>query len=66
MNTTTIEINDTIAAIATAHGVGSIAIIRLSGARALDIASKITKLQEFTPRHAYLNKLYKVLEGLND
>ena len=66
MNTTTIDINDTIAAIATAHGVGSIAIIRLSGSRAIEIASKITKLQEFTPRHAYLKKLYNSKDELLD
>ena len=35
--------NDTITAIATAYGVGSIAIIRLSGERALSIAEILTK-----------------------
>lgn len=35
--------NDTIVAIATAHGVGSISIIRLSGERALEIALKLSK-----------------------
>ena len=32
--------NETIAAVATAHGVGSISIIRLSGADALSLAPK--------------------------
>ncbi|MGB5965708.1 MAG: hypothetical protein WBG65_09260, partial [Sulfurimonadaceae bacterium] len=34
--------NDTITAIATAYGVGSIAIIRLSGDNALSIAKTLT------------------------
>ena len=34
--------NDTISAIATANGIGSIAIIRLSGDRALEIAKTLT------------------------
>ncbi|WP_317906107.1 hypothetical protein, partial [Campylobacter coli] len=38
--------NDTIVAIATAHGVGSISIIRLSGERALEIALKLSKKNE--------------------
>ncbi|EDP6017561.1 hypothetical protein FWB61_08210, partial [Campylobacter jejuni] len=33
--------SDTIAAIATAHGVGSISIVRLSGERALEFALKL-------------------------
>ena len=54
MTTTT----DTIAAIATAHGIGSIAIIRLSGGDALEIAKKITKKENLTPRYATLSTLY--------
>ena len=34
---------DTIAAIATSHGIGSIAVIRLSGPASLDIAEKLSK-----------------------
>jgi tRNA modification GTPase len=48
----------TIAAIATAHGVGSIAIIRLSGPRSLDIAKILSKRNDFQPRHATLTSLY--------
>ncbi|MGG7047777.1 MULTISPECIES: tRNA uridine-5-carboxymethylaminomethyl(34) synthesis GTPase MnmE [unclassified Campylobacter] len=50
--------SDTIAAIATANGIGSIGIIRLSGADALNTALKLTKRQTLTPRHATLTKIY--------
>ncbi|MDD3476083.1 MAG: tRNA uridine-5-carboxymethylaminomethyl(34) synthesis GTPase MnmE [Sulfurimonas sp.] len=49
---------DTISAIATANGIGSIAIIRISGDRALEIASKITRKENFTPRYASLSNIY--------
>jgi len=58
--------NDTIAAIATANGVGSIAIIRLSGDRALEIAKKITKKENFTPRYATLTDVYDLQGTLID
>lgn len=50
--------NDTIVAIATAYGVGSIAIVRLSGDEALSIALKATKKDTLTPRYATLSKFY--------
>ena len=50
--------NDTICAIATANGIGSIAIIRLSGERALDIAKQLTKQENFPPRYAKLTNVY--------
>ncbi len=50
--------NETIAAVATAGGIGSVAIVRLSGDKALDIAKKITKRSSFTPRYATLTDLY--------
>ncbi len=50
--------NDTIAAVATAGGIGSVAIVRVSGDRALDIAKKLTKRSSFTPRYATLSDLY--------
>ncbi len=50
--------NDTIAAIATAHGVGSIAIIRLSGPRALPIALELSRRDSLPPRYALLSPLY--------
>ncbi len=49
---------DTIAAIATAHGVGSIAIIRLSGDGACSIADALTKGRPLKKRHAHLYPLY--------
>jgi tRNA modification GTPase len=50
--------NDTISAIATANGIGSIAIIRISGDRALEIAKKLTHKKEFSPRYATLTTVY--------
>jgi tRNA modification GTPase len=50
--------NHTISAIATANGVGSIAIIRISGDRALDIAKKLSHRDDFSPRYATLTNIY--------
>ena len=50
--------NETIAAVATAHGVGAISIIRLSGANALSLALKLTKITSLVPRYATLTKIY--------
>jgi len=50
--------SDTISAIATANGVGSIAIIRISGDRALEIAKKLTHKDQFIPRYATLTTVY--------
>ncbi|WP_434657241.1 tRNA uridine-5-carboxymethylaminomethyl(34) synthesis GTPase MnmE [Sulfurimonas sp. NW9] len=50
--------NETIAAIATANGIGSIAIIRLSGEKALTIAKQLTCKENFIPRHATLTNIY--------
>ncbi|EOI7633128.1 tRNA uridine-5-carboxymethylaminomethyl(34) synthesis GTPase MnmE [Campylobacter jejuni] len=50
--------SDTIAAIATAHGVGSISIVRLSGQRALEFALKLSHKTKLTPRHATFTKLF--------
>lgn len=49
---------DTITAIATANGIGSISIIRLSGDDALSIAKTLTQRETFTPRHATLSNIY--------
>jgi len=49
---------DTIAAIATAHGVSSISIIRLSGQDACKIAQTISKKETIFPRKALLTSLY--------
>ncbi len=50
---------ETIAAIATAHGIGSISIIRVSGDKALQIAQKLSKKDTIIPRYATLSYLYK-------
>ena len=58
--------NDTIAAIATANGIGSIAIIRLSGDKALDIVKSITHKDDFSPRYATLTNVYNFNKTLID
>ena len=58
--------SDTIAAIATAHGIGSIAIIRLSGERSLPIAKILTKREILSPRNATLAPLYDSSDELID
>jgi tRNA modification GTPase len=61
-----ITTKDTITAIATANGVGSIAIIRISGDMALNIAQKLSKRESFTPRYAYLSNIYDSDDELID
>ena len=58
--------HNSIAAIATAHGVSSISIIRVSGDAALEIAHKISHLENITPRHAHLTSLYNFNNELID
>ena len=58
--------NETIAAIATANGIGSIAIIRLSGDDALQIAKTLTCKEGFQPRHATLTNIYNQKNELID
>ncbi|MCD4668437.1 MAG: tRNA uridine-5-carboxymethylaminomethyl(34) synthesis GTPase MnmE [Sulfurimonas sp.] len=58
--------NDTISAIATANGIGSIAIIRISGDKALDIAKKLSKKDSFSPRYATLTNIYSQNDELID
>ncbi|EFC32669.1 tRNA uridine-5-carboxymethylaminomethyl(34) synthesis GTPase MnmE [Campylobacter jejuni] len=50
--------SDTIVAISTAHGVGSISIVRLSGERALEFALKLSRKTKLTPRYATFTKLF--------
>ncbi|MBM0637370.1 tRNA uridine-5-carboxymethylaminomethyl(34) synthesis GTPase MnmE [Campylobacter sp. VicNov18] len=50
--------SDTIAAVATAHGVGSISIVRLSGEQALKFALKLIKKKCLIPRQATFAKLF--------
>lgn len=56
----------TIAAIATAHGVGSISIVRLSGENAHTIALKLSTKKELLPRHATLTTLIDETKTLID
>jgi tRNA modification GTPase len=58
--------SDTIAAVATAYGIGSISIIRLSGEDALPIARKICKKTDLKARHATLAPLYNLCDELID
>lgn len=60
------NLSDTIAAIATAKGVGGISIVRVSGQKALDIALKITKKKYLEPRVATLCSLYNNKDELLD
>lgn len=50
--------HDTIAAVATAHGIGSISIIRMSGTHSYRIAKTVTRRKFFQPRNATLTSIY--------
>ncbi|MCW1360209.1 tRNA uridine-5-carboxymethylaminomethyl(34) synthesis GTPase MnmE [Campylobacter sp. US33a] len=50
--------NDTIVALATAHGLGAISIIRISGTQAYESALKFLKQPILKPRYAHFCKLY--------
>jgi len=58
--------DDTIVAHATSNGIGSIAIIRISGDKALEIAKKLTTRDNFTPRYATLTNVYDSSKELID
>nr|WP_026806217.1 tRNA uridine-5-carboxymethylaminomethyl(34) synthesis GTPase MnmE [Aliarcobacter faecis] len=58
--------DDTIVAIATANGIGSISIVRVSGAKALEIAQKISQKTKIIPRYATLSYLYNINNELID
>lgn len=58
--------HDTIVAVATAYGIGSIAIIRLSGKNALSIASVLSGNGQLKPRYAALRSLYNEKNELID
>ncbi|WP_428024014.1 tRNA uridine-5-carboxymethylaminomethyl(34) synthesis GTPase MnmE [Arcobacter sp.] len=57
---------DTIAAIATANGVGSISIIRVSGKDALSFALTLSKKNSLTPRLATLSNVYNSNDEIID
>lgn len=52
------QLDSTIVGISTASGVGAIAIVRLSGARALEITLTLSKRTTLIPRHATLSYVY--------
>ena len=56
----------TIAAIATASGISSISIIRVSGDLALTLAKKVSQKKEIISRHAHLTSLYNKENDLID
>jgi tRNA modification GTPase len=58
--------DDTITAIATANGIGSIAIIRISGDSALKIIKKLSKQENFKTRYATLTNIYNAQDELID
>ncbi len=57
---------NTIVAIATANGVGSISIVRVSGKDALSIALKLSKKKELNPRVATLGTIYNSNDEIID
>ena len=57
---------NTIVAIATANGIGSISIIRVSGKDALPIALKLSKKQNLQPRLATLSSIYNSSDEVID
>ena len=51
------EANETIVALATPSGSGALAVVKISGNQALNIAYSLTSRTFFTPRHATLSIL---------
>ena len=58
--------SSTIVAIATATGISSISIIRVSGSLSLSLAKKVSKKEDITPRYAHLTSLYNKNNHLID
>lgn len=58
--------SDTIVANASANGIGSISIVRLSGSKSLEIAKKITRQDNLKVRYAHLSSLYDAHAELLD
>jgi tRNA modification GTPase len=58
--------SSTIVAIATASGLSSISIVRLSGSDALSLAKKITQKETIEPRFVHLTSLYNYSHQLID
>src|SRR5688572_12943873 len=59
-----IQLNDTITALATPHGSGAIAVIRLSGKKSFGIIDKIFFDKELKPKKLSSEKGYTVHFGL--
>ena len=62
----TLNLQNSIVAIATAQGVSSISIIRVSGEAALSVAHKISHVENIIPRYAHLTSLYNAKDDLID
>ena len=58
--------SETIAALATAYGIGSVSIVRLSGKDALATSLKLLKLSNLEPRYAKLAKIYSLDDEILD
>ncbi len=58
--------SNTIVAIATASGISSISIIRLSGDASLSLAKIVSHKHDIIPRHAHLTSLYNKEDDLID
>jgi tRNA modification GTPase len=56
----------TICAVATSNGIGSISVIRISGDEALKIVKQLTHKQDFSPRYATLSNVYNLDDELID
>ena len=62
-------LQDTIAAISTPYGKGGVALLRISGARAIEIAERVfvpnrgTVLSDVAPRTAVLGKIRSIVDG---
>ena len=66
MSSTKRKMYNSIAAIATAHGVSSISIIRVSGDASFEIAKKLSHLENIKTRYAHLTSLYNKNSELID
>ncbi|NLO16918.1 MAG: tRNA uridine-5-carboxymethylaminomethyl(34) synthesis GTPase MnmE [Arcobacter butzleri] len=58
--------NDTIVAIATANGIGSISIIRISGDKALKSLGFLCDISNITPRKVFLKDIYSLDKNIID
>ena len=59
-----IQLNDTITALATPHGSGAIAVIRLSGKKSFEVIEKLFFTKNFKPKKISSQKGYTVHFGV--